>query len=134
MMATVCKVLVADDDPTVALLMPIALAAGAFDVTVVDNGGAALAEFLRADYDIVLLDVEMPELDGFSVCAAIRQSQRPRVPVVLVSGHNSVAMQARATDLGASYITKPLNWQSIAARLKEILAASAAQEPPGELP
>jgi DNA-binding response OmpR family regulator len=60
-----CRVLVADDDPTVALLMRATLTAPDFVVTVVDNGAAAWAEFNRSVFDIVLLDVEMPEMDGF---------------------------------------------------------------------
>lgn len=127
MSAPVYKVLAADDDPTVALLMPLALPAGSFDVSVVDNGDAALAEFLRADYDLVLLDIEMPGLDGFEVCAAIRQSRRAWVPVALVSGHNSPALLARATDLGAAYLTKPVDWQTIAARLTALLETSGHQ-------
>lgn len=128
MTAPLYKVLVADDDPTVALLMPIALASDAFAVTVVNNGGEALAEFMRTRYDIVVLDVEMPELDGFEVCSAIRQSRRSEVPVVLVSGHNNPSVLARAADLQATYLTKPLDWQSIATRLREILAAADKQK------
>ena len=123
MTAPVYKVLAADDDPTVALLMPLALPAGSFSVTMVDNGNEALAEFLRADYDLVLLDVEMPGLDGFEVCAAIRRSHRARVLVVLVSGHSSPALLARAAELGATYLTKPVDWQALGARLEALLEA-----------
>jgi len=120
----ICRVLVADDDPTVALLMPVALDPGEFSVVVVDNGLDALAEFKRTPCDIVLLDVEMPGMDGFAVCAAIRQSRGHDFPVVLVSGHRDPESIARAEQLNASYIAKPVNWQLISAQLKALLAQS----------
>lgn len=115
------RVLVADDDPTICLLMPAALAGDHFAVTVVDNGASALTEFNRAPFDIVLLDVEMPEMDGFEVGAAIRRSHGQRVRLVLVSGHDDQAFFERAAALGADHIAKPVNWSAIAGQLLELL-------------
>lgn len=115
------RVLVADDDPTVVLLMPVALDPEEFSVVVVDNGLDALAEFRRMPWDIVLLDVEMPGMNGFEVCAAIRQSHGRDLPVVLVSGHRNPESIARAEALNASYIAKPVNWQLISTQLKTLL-------------
>lgn len=118
------RVLVADDDPTVALLSQAALAGGDFVPTIVDNGRDALAEFRRQPFDIVLLDVEMPGLDGFEVGAAIRASHGAGFPVVLVTGRNDPAFIAQAQALSADYIAKPVNWPSLAGLLRTMLGTS----------
>lgn len=121
------SVLVADDDPTVALLMPVALAAHDFSVTVVDNGVAALAAFRQGHFDIVLLDVEMPEMDGFEACAAIRANETEDTLVVLVSGHCEAVFVERAAALGAEYISKPVDWSMLGTRLRDLLNARGGQ-------
>lgn len=114
------RVLIADDDPTVALLAQAALAGPGFAVTVVDNGAAAWAEFNRSAFDIVWLDVEMPEMDGFEVCSAIRESRGERFPVVLVSGRCDASFVERATALRADILGKPVDWSSLAVCLQAL--------------
>jgi len=115
------RLLVADDDPTVALLMHAALDGDGFAVTVVDNGRAALQSYLRECFDLVLLDVEMPELDGFEVAAGIRRSARPATPIMLVSSHGDAAFLARVAGLSASYLAKPVAWPTLGQRLRRLL-------------
>lgn len=119
------RVLVADDDPTAALLSRAALAGEDFLPTIVERGDLALSTFKRESYDIALLDVEMPGLDGFEVCAAIRQSHGPAFPVVLVSGRGDSDFRARAQALSAEVIAKPVNWASLADRLRALLQTSS---------
>lgn len=119
------RVLVADDDPTAALLMRAALAADDFLPSVVERGDLALAAFASAPFDIVLLDVEMPGLDGFEVCAAIRRSHGAGFPVVLVSGRGDPAFFEQAQALSAAVIAKPVNWSSLAEQLRTLLKTSA---------
>lgn len=118
--------LVADDDPTAALLSRAALAGDDFLPTIVDRGDLALSAFQRESFDIALLDVEMPGLDGFEVCAAIRQSHGPAFPVVLVSGRSDPDFLVRALSLSAEVIVKPVNWASLAERLRSLLRTSGA--------
>lgn len=123
MSATPWRVLVADDDPTAGLLVQAALASDEFVLTLVDNGSDALAEFQRAPFDMAMLDVEMPGLDGFEVCEAIRRSHDAELPVVLVTGHSDPAFIDRAHRLSADYIAKPVNWQSLPGLLRSLMAA-----------
>ena len=102
------RILVADDDPTAALLFPAALAGGEFELTLVDNGLDALAAFRRQAFDMALLDVEMPGLDGMAVCAAIRQSHGDAFPVLLVTGRHDAEFLARAQSLAAGHLGKPV--------------------------
>lgn len=120
------RVLVADDDPTAGLLMRAALSADDFLPTVVERGDLALAAFRDAPFDIALLDVEMPGLDGFEVCAGIRQSHGAELPVVLVSGRGDADFLARAEALSAAVIAKPVNWSALAGQLRTLLKASGA--------
>ena len=120
------RILVADDDPTAALLFPAALAGGEFELTLVDNGLDALAAFRRQAFDMALLDVEMPGLDGMAVCAAIRQSHGDAFPVLLVTGRHDAEFLARAQSLAAGHLGKPVAWAALAGMLRSHLA-----RPPG---
>ena len=120
------RILVADDDPTAALLFPAALAGGEFELTLVDNGLDALAAFRRQAFDMALLDVEMPGLDGMAVCAAIRQSHGDAFPVLLVTGRHDAEFLARAQSLAAGHLGKPVARAALASMLRSRLA-----RPPG---
>ncbi len=120
------RILVADDDPTAALLFPAALAGGEFELTLVDNGLDALAAFRRQAFDMALLDVEMPGLDGMAVRAAIRQSRGDAFPVLLVTGRHDAEFLARAQSLAAGHLGKPVAWAALAGMLRSRLA-----RPPG---
>jgi diguanylate cyclase (GGDEF)-like protein len=120
---TAVRILVADDDPTVSLLMRAILEVQGYDATVVDDGALALAKFQAHPADLVLLDVEMPGLTGYEVCRAIRQLDH-HVPVVLITGNEDVPSIERAFEVGATdFIAKPINWTLIGHRLRYILRA-----------
>lgn len=121
MSPTPWRVLVADDDPTAGLLVRAALAGDDFVPTLVNNGHDALTAFQDAPFDMALLDVEMPGMDGFEVCAAIRRSHGEAFPVVLVTGHGDAAFFERAHQLSADYIAKPVDWQSLPGLLRSLL-------------
>jgi CheY-like chemotaxis protein len=119
------RVLVADDDPTVALLMRAALAGGEFALTMVNDGGDALAELQRSAFDIALLDVEMPGVDGFEVCSAIRRTHGAGFPVVLVTGRSDPAFLAKVGQLSAIHLAKPVDWSRLATYLRSLLGEAA---------
>lgn len=118
------RVLVADDDATVRLLMQAALEKHGFAITLVEDGEQALQEFAAAPFDLVLLDVDMPRHDGFEVCAEIRRIRGADIPIVLVTGHDDVASIERAYQTGATdFVAKPINWTLIGHRLRYVLRA-----------
>src|SRR5574343_791685 len=116
------RILIADDDPTAALLFRAALAGESFVLTLVDNGIDALAAFESQPFDLALLDVEMPGMDGIAVCAAIRQTRGEDFPVLLVTGRNDSAFLTQAMALSAGYIAKPLDWAALSGTLRALLA------------
>jgi diguanylate cyclase (GGDEF)-like protein len=116
------RVLVADDDATVRLLASAALEKHGFTVLAVDDGAAAWRELQQGDFDLVLLDVEMPGLDGFSLCRKIRDELKSDVPVLLVTGHDDVTSIECAYVAGATdFIAKPINWPLLGHRLRYVL-------------
>ena len=121
-MSDTLHLLVADDDPTVRLLAAAALDGRGFMVHAVADGHAALAALRQDNFALALLDVDMPGLDGYLVCAAIRREQAT-LPVVLVTGHDDREAIAAAYEAGASdFLAKPVDWSKLAERLREILA------------
>lgn len=117
------RILVADDDPTAALLFRAALSGEDFSIAVADNGGDALAMFRREAFDAALLDVEMPGLDGIEVCTAIRQSHGPAFPVFLVTGRGDDAFLHSVRSLAAHYVAKPVEWAALPGMLRAVFAS-----------
>jgi len=123
------SVLVVDDDPIVRILAREALEKTGFTVMETDNGREALSVFKRQQPDIVLLDVLMPQIDGFEVCVSLRELAGGRhVPVVIMTALEDIesvnhAYQAGATD----FITKPINWTLLEHRVRYILRASQTE-------
>ena len=123
-------VMVVDDDQAVRLLARETLELSGFAVRDAESGEEALQSFEESSPDIVLLDVVMPGIDGFSVCNAIRQTASGRdTPVLMMTGLDDLesincAFEAGATD----FITKPINWHILRYRVSYMLRASGALE------
>jgi diguanylate cyclase (GGDEF)-like protein/PAS domain S-box-containing protein len=120
------RVLVVDDDPGMRLLVREALEPEGLAVEEAADGEAAVERFARRVPDLVLLDVQMPRLDGFGVCAWIRSHSRAAdTPVVMMTGNDDVASIRRAYEVGATdFVTKPLNWLILSHRVHYLLRAS----------
>ena len=80
------NILVVDDEVDACLVMRAALRKAGFEVGVVHDGEAALAEFHAGKYDLVMLDVDMPGMSGYEVCARLRAEAGPLLPIVMVTG------------------------------------------------
>ncbi len=122
--------IIADDEDLGRLLLAESAAACGLQTLGFDNGTAALDAALSRDVAIVLLDVEMPGLDGYSVCRRLRaESRLASVPIVMVTGHEDSAAITRAFEAGATdFISKPVNWALLPRRLEYILRNAAAAE------
>ncbi|HRD66254.1 MAG TPA: EAL domain-containing protein [Candidatus Competibacter sp.] len=121
-------ILVADDDPVTRLLAGEILEREGFAARVVESGEIALALFASYSFDLVLLDVVMPGLDGFDTCARLRQMPAgAHIPILMVTGLDDESSIQRAYGAGATdFITKPLNALILAQRVRYVLRASAA--------
>jgi|GEM_PF-1002264 len=121
-------ILVVDDGMTIRLLVREALEQAGFFVEEVEDGRQALTRFQHLSPDIVLLDVMMPELDGFQTCAALRQMPSgEHIPIVMLTGLEDEGSIHRAYEVGATdFITKPINWVLLGHRVRYLLRASRA--------
>jgi len=121
-------VLVADDDPVMRLLMLEMLAQVGLDAVEAADGPAALACYAAIAPDLVLLDVDMPQMDGFTVCRAIRaQETASTVPIIMVTGGDDLEAVTHAYEEGATdFVSKPINWPILGHRVLYVLRASDA--------
>jgi two-component system, OmpR family, response regulator MprA len=115
------RVLVVDDDPDVREAVETALELEGHRVTTAADGLAALKRLREAEFDAVVLDVLMPNLDGFEVCRRLR-SWGNRTPVLIVTARDSEEDTIRGLDLGADdYLVKPFGLGELLARVRALL-------------
>ena len=121
-------ILVVDDDAGGRRLTRATLSKAGFLVTEAADGHLAMAQLRSSLPDLVLMDVSMPVMDGFSACDALRRLPGgEQVPVVMMTGLDDVESIDRAFQVGATdFITKPINWTILAHRVRYMLRASSA--------
>ena len=116
------RILVVDDVPANVKLLEARLSAEYFDVTTASNGIEAMALCERAECDIVLLDVMMPELDGFEVCRKLKSNPRTHhIPVVMVTALDQPSDRVRGLEAGADdFLTKPVTDVALISRVRSL--------------
>ncbi|MEM7127459.1 MAG: response regulator transcription factor [Chloroflexota bacterium] len=118
------KVLVAEDEKVMRDILTMSLQRLGYEVVTVTNGVEAVTAFGMYDFDLLLLDVLMPEMDGFVVCSEIRK--RSDVPIIMLTALSRPDDIVRGLELGAdNYITKPFTFKEVEARIRAILRRSA---------
>jgi len=122
------KILLVDDDPVLAEIGVENLIAAGFDVVSASNGEDALPLIKKETIDIVVLDIEMPKLNGLSLLKWIRASKDELVsslPVIMLTGRNDDRAVQTCYDFGAtSYIAKPVNWVNMVNQVAFVLRSS----------
>ena len=121
------KILAVDDDKTLLRFVSDYLQGEGHHVVSADRGTKALKEFFRERPDLVVLDVMMPGMDGWEVCARVRELAE--TPIIMLTAKTSEADKLRGFKLGVDdYITKPFSLAELAARIKAVLVRSGSQE------
>lgn len=119
-MATSKKILIADDEPRMTKLVSDFLKKDGYNVFVAENGRQALDIFNDAQIDLVILDVMMPEYDGWAVCREIRKTAH--VPIIMLTARSEESDELFGFELGADeYITKPFSPKILVARVQALL-------------
>ena len=116
------RVLVVDDVPANVKLLEARLSAEYFDVSTAHNGAEALAACERAECDIVLLDVMMPDMDGFEVCRKLKSNPATHhIPVVMVTALDQPSDRVAGLEAGADdFLTKPVSDVALIARVRSL--------------
>jgi DNA-binding response OmpR family regulator len=110
--------LIVEDEPDVLLMLSMAFEGAHHDVRLAADGDVALTHLRRERFDIVLLDVMMPVLDGWQVLTTMQGCEQPP-PVVVMSAADNVANQTRARDLGAvDFVGKPFQLAQLIERVE----------------
>ncbi|MEO7222673.1 MAG: PleD family two-component system response regulator [Devosia sp.] len=117
------RVLIVDDIPTNVRLLEARLTAEYFDVTTASSGQRALDIMVEGQIDIILLDVMMPEMDGFEVCERLKADARTaHVPVVMITALDQPSDRVRGLRAGADdFLTKPVDDVQLMARVKSLV-------------
>ncbi|KUJ71226.1 EAL domain-containing protein [Thiomicrospira sp. WB1] len=123
-------VLVIDDDKVSRLTIAKVLEKEGFRVTQAENGRVGFSAFLNALPDLILMDVLMPEMDGFATTEAIRNYEKERaIPILMLTALEDITSIDRAFQAGATdFITKPINWSLLSQRVKYAIKASLTED------
>ncbi len=126
------KVLIVDDDQTLLRFLKKYLERENFDIYTADQGKKALQVFYQERPDIVVLDVMMPGMDGWEVCARLRELAD--TPIIMLTAKTSESEKLRGFRLGADdYVTKPFSMAELAARIRAVLTRVGFQNDGEEL-
>ncbi len=118
------RILIAEDDPPLASFVKKGLEAEYYAVDISPNGEHARAMAAEFDYDLLILDLSLPLLDGITVLRSLRE-YRPRMPILVLTARNRVEDRVQCLDLGADdYLTKPFSFVELAARIRALLRRS----------
>jgi DNA-binding response OmpR family regulator len=122
------RILVAEDEPGILAFVTRALRADGFTIDAAADGAQALGCLSRERYDLVVLDLMLPRVDGLSVLRHVREAQ-PGLPVVIVSARTDLPTKLRGFDLGAcDYVAKPFALDELIARIRAHLRRSRSSE------
>jgi two-component system KDP operon response regulator KdpE len=126
------RVLIVDDEPAIRRFLRTSLSAQGYRVTEVEDGGAVLESLRRNPVDLLVLDLGLPDVDGFEVIRRLRETGST-VPIVVLSSRSDEADKVKALDLGADdYLTKPFGVEELLARIRAALRHRLQQQ--GERP
>ena len=113
------KVLIVEDEEAIADIEKDYLELSGFEVTICKDGTSGLAEALDGEYDICILDVMLPGIDGFEICKKVRETKN--IPIIMVSAKKEDIDKIRGLGLGADdYMTKPFSVSELLARVKAL--------------
>ena len=121
-------ILLAEDDPLIAKFLSASLTGAGFHVTHAQNGQEAMEALRGKSFAVVILDINMPEVDGYQVLSEIRATVGESTPVAIISSRHQEQDILRAFDLGVDdYLTKPFNPSEVVARVRRLARYAAAR-------
>ena len=124
------RLLLVEDDARIARFVAKGLREQSYAVDLVDNGNDAVYQTEINDYDLIVLDVMIPGMDGFAVCKSVRAAGK-RTPILMLTARDGVDDRITGLDSGADdYLTKPFEFRELLARLRALLRRPNEVRPP----
>ncbi len=115
------RILIVEDEPAIALGLEDDLKMEGYDVVVATNAGLALQRARKSAFDLIVLDIMLPDRDGFEVCRALRRDGM-KAPILMLTAKTQEAEKVMGLELGADdYMTKPFGTRELRARIKALL-------------
>jgi len=128
MSSTAYPILIVEDDSDLSELIKIQLTDNDYEIEQAFNGRIALNKALGNRYSLIILDVMLPEVDGFEICKSVRKEDR-QIPILMLTAKAEEADKIMGLDYGADdYLTKPFSIKELIARVKALLRRASASE------
>jgi CheY-like chemotaxis protein len=117
------NILIVDDDPTLLDMVQVFLTDEGYKTSTCNNGTKALERIASGGLDLVILDLKLPDVDGYEICKKVRQDPDTEdLPIIMLTGYTTVEDKIRGIEGGADdYITKPFNLSELKARIEMVL-------------
>ena len=125
------RILVVDDDPHMIEVLTVNLERAGYQVDSAETGGGGLGLALSGDYDLLVLDLQLPDLDGLQVCKTLRQNGS-RVPIMMLTSRKADPQKVAGFESGSDdYLTKPFSMAELLARVKALIRRVEMHASPG---
>lgn len=123
------SILVVEDEPGISSFVAKGLTSAGYNVTVVDKGADAISGALGGDYSLIVLDIGLPDMDGFEVLEQIR-GQGATLPIIVLTARSSVEDTVNGLEQGADdYMSKPFRFEELLARIRLRLKNASSDDP-----
>ena len=120
------RVLIVEDERRIARFLQMELEHEGMHTAIEDNGRRAYERIMQENYDLILLDVMLPDMDGFSICRKVRELSQ--VPIIMLTAKDDIEDKVQGLDIGADdYITKPFATPELLARMRVVLRRQESQ-------
>ncbi|MDD6561793.1 MAG: response regulator transcription factor [Veillonellaceae bacterium] len=120
------RVLIVEDEHRIARFLQMELEHEGMNTAIEDNGRRAYERIVQENYDLVLLDVMLPDMDGFTICRKVRELSQ--VPIIMLTAKDDIDDKVQGLDIGADdYITKPFATPELLARMRVVLRRQESQ-------
>jgi len=114
------KIFIVEDERQIARFLQIDLEKEGFDTAIEKNGRRAYERIIQEKYDLVILDVMLPEMDGMEICKRVREISD--IPIIMLTARDEIKDKVEGLDFGANdYVTKPFAFEELLARIRGIL-------------
>jgi CheY-like chemotaxis protein len=117
------RILIADDDPIVLELGTVTLINAGFDVSVAADGAAAMEQLMASSFDLAIIDLLMPKIDGLRLIGLIRATPILRkIPILVITSQRDPSIIEEGLQVGANdYLTKPVSWPDLPTRINSLI-------------
>ena len=120
------QVLIVEDERRIARFLQMELEHEGMSTAIEDNGRRAYERIMQENYDLILLDVMLPDMDGFTICRKVRELSQ--VPIIMLTAKDDIDDKVQGLDIGADdYITKPFATPELLARMRVVLRRQESQ-------